>query len=442
MNGALFLRYYLELVILLPAAALALIPVRSAFRLREKTAYMLAALVALGLAAGGALLCTQLALSSKVVLPFCFLAGLILYDRLAELETDKKLFCFFNAAMVCVFCRMYTHFLAAPLELQSSGGPFSWQSSLLCLGLAVLCIGLAFRTLHVKIPLLLHTESLNLSWRGLLFLPLTFTVLLYWMTPVSFQVVMTGRVRTVSMVLLLFVPCVAWILYHFLWLITARVTQSARLQQENTLLQMEHKRYDELRSYMDASRALRHDFRQHLLVIGQYAKDRNTKDLQAYLEPMMEKADSTPPRYCMNTAADAIAAHYARLAEQQQTRIAFKLELPEKLPLPESDYCALLGNLLENALRAVAQLPEEDRRVEAVSLMLSDAMLGVSVSNPYTGKIRLGKNGLPHGGKAGHGLGLASVASTVQRYRGTLDIRTENNVFAVDILMYCGEENT
>ena len=396
----------------------------------------------MGLAAGGALLCTQLALSSKVVLPFCFLAGLILYGRLVELETEKKLFCFFNATMLCFFCVMYTHFLAAPLELHSSGGPFSWQSSLLCLGLAVLCIGLAFRTLHVKIPLLLHTESLNLSWRGLLFLPLTFTVLLYWMTPVSFQVVMTGRVRTVSMVLMLFVPCVAWILYHFLWLITVRVTQSARLQQENTLLQMEHKRYDELRSYMDASRALRHDFRQHLLVIGQYAKDGNTKDLQAYLEPMLEKAGSTPPRYCMNTAADAIAAHYARLAEQQQTRIAFKLELPEKLPLPESDYCALLGNLLENALRAVAQLPEEDRRVEAVSLMLSDAMLGVSVSNPYTGKIRLGKNGLPHGGKAGHGLGLASVASTVQRYRGTLDIRTENNVFAVDILMYCGEENT
>ena len=357
-------------------------------------------------------------------------------------ETEKKLFCFFNATMLCFFCVMYTHFLAAPLELHFSGGPFSWQSSLLCLGLAVLCIGLAFRTLHVKIPLLLHTESLNLSWRGLLLLPLAFTVLLYWMTPLSFQVVMTGRVRTVSMVLMLFVPCVAWILYHFLWLITVRVTQSARLQQENTLLQMEHKRYDELRSYMEASRALRHDFRQHLLVIDQYAKDGNTKGLQAYLMPMLEKAGSAPPRYCMNAAADAIAAHYARLAEQQQTRVSFRLELPEKLPLPESDYCALLGNLLENALRAVAQLPEEDRRVEAVSLMLSDAMLGVSVSNPYTGKIRLGKNGLPHGGKAGHGLGLASVASTVQRYRGTLDIRTENNVFAVDILMYCGEENT
>ena len=100
-----------------------------------------------------------------------------------------------------------------------------------------------------------------------------------------------------------------------------------------------------------------------------------------------------------------------------------------------------MGNLLENALQAVARLPEDQRHVEAVSLMLSDAMLGISVLNPYKDRIRLGKNGLPHGNKAGHGLGLASVASTVQRYRGTLDIRTENNVFAVDILMYCAEEN-
>ena len=33
MNGALFLRYFLEFAILFPAAALALIPVRGAFRI-------------------------------------------------------------------------------------------------------------------------------------------------------------------------------------------------------------------------------------------------------------------------------------------------------------------------------------------------------------------------------------------------------------------------
>ena len=121
MNRLLFLRYFLELAILLPAAALALIPARGFFRLRERTAYVLAAGAALTLAAVGALLCSRLVLSSKLVLPFCFAAGLILYGRLVELETEKKLFCFFNATMLCFFCVMYTHFLAAPLELHSSG---------------------------------------------------------------------------------------------------------------------------------------------------------------------------------------------------------------------------------------------------------------------------------------------------------------------------------
>ena len=440
MNGALFLRYFLELAILLPAAMLALIPAFGFYRGKAGRLYAAAACLSLALAAGGALLCERLGMSSSALVFFLIALELILYCRAVELDWGKRFFCFFNATMLCAFCKMYTHFLMAPLEIRSSGGPFSWQSGLVCMGLSAVVLGLAFRTLNVKIPMLLRAESLNRIWRSLMFLPLAFTGLIHWMTPVSFQVIMTGRVRSISMVLLLVIPGAFWVFIHFFWLIAARITECARLQQENTLLQMEQKRYNELRGYMDASRALRHDFRQHLLVIGQYAKAGNTQALQAYLQPMLEKSDSTPPRYCPNAATDAIAAHYARLAEQQQTRIDFKLELPEKLPLPESDYCALLGNLLENALRAVAALPQESRRVEAVSLMLSDAMLGISVTNPYKEKIRLGKNGLPHAGKAGHGLGLASVQSTVQRYRGTLNIRTENDTFAVDILMYCGEE--
>lgn len=442
MSGALFLRYFLELAILLPAAAMALIPARGCYRIRDGLVCGLSLCLSLLFAASGALLCARLGISSNNVLLFFILTDLVLYCRLVNLEWEKKLFCFFNATMLCAFCIMYTHFITAPLELHSPDGPFTWQSGLVCLGLAALVLGLAFRTLNTKLPLLMRTESLNRIWRSLMLLPLVFTGLIHWMTPVSFQVIMTGRVRSISMVLLLVIPGAFWIFYHFFWLIAARMTQSARLQQENTLLQMENKRYNELRGYMDASRALRHDFRQHLLVIGQYAQAGNTAALQEYLQPMLEKTGGTSPRYCLNAAADAIAAHYSRLAEQQQTRIDFKLELPEKLPLPESDYCALLGNLLENALRAVAALPPEKRRVEAVSLMLSDAMLGISVTNPYKEKLRMGKNGLPHASKAGHGLGLASVASTVKRYRGTLNIRTENDIFAVDILMYCAEENS
>ena len=441
MNWALFLRYYLELAIFVPAAVLVLIPAQGALRIKPRTAYAAGVALTLLLAACGAVLCVRLACPAARVIPFIAAVCLAAYWPASELEASKKLFCFFNATMICTFSVMYTHFVTAPLELVSPDVPFTWQSGLACLGLAAMMSALFFSTLRFKVPLLFGTESLNRLWRGLLLLPLFCAALIYWMTPVSYAVIMTGRVRSISLVLTLFVPLSVWGFYHFFWLITVRFSDSARLQQENTLLQMENKRYSELRSYMDASRALRHDFRQHLLVIGQYAREGKTETLLNYLHPMLEKAESAPPRFCLNPAADAIAAHYARLAEETHTAVSWRLELPGTLPLPESDYCAVLGNLLENALHAVTKLPEDKRRVEVVSVMLSDAMLGISVSNPYAGRVRLGKSGLPVAVKLGHGLGLTSVSNIVKRCRGTLDIKTENGVFSVDILMYCAEQS-
>ena len=96
----------------------------------------------------------------------------------------------------------------------------------------------------------------------------------------------------------------------------------------------------------------------------------------------------------------------------------------------------ILGNLVENALQAVEKLPEEQRRVQVVARMLSDRMLGISVENPYTGRIRLRSDGLPAVRRTNHGVGLPSVAATVKRYGGTMDLDVSGGIFRVSILMY------
>ena len=97
----------------------------------------------------------------------------------------------------------------------------------------------------------------------------------------------------------------------------------------------------------------------------------------------------------------------------------------------------MLGNLLDNALRAVQELDAEQRKITVISRMLSDKMLGLSVENPYAGKLRLGADGLPRRRGPGRGLGLTSVAATVSRHHGSLTVRPENGLFSVDILLYC-----
>ncbi|MBQ7655275.1 MAG: GHKL domain-containing protein, partial [Clostridia bacterium] len=219
-----------------------------------------------------------------------------------------------------------------------------------------------------------------------------------------------------------------------------QLTKSAFLTQENTLLRMESKRYDELRAYMDANRAMRHDFRQHLLVISQYVRQGQMKELQSYLQPLVDQAGQSPMRLCANPAVDALASHYSRLALKQNAQVIWRLDLPEKLPLPDNDYCAMLGNLVENALNAMTALPQDERKAQVISRMLSDTMLGLTVDNPHRGTVLLGKNGLPKAKLTHHGVGLESVENTVNRYHGTLNIKTGNQVFSVEILLYCNNE--
>ena len=159
-------------------------------------------------------------------------------------------------------------------------------------------------------------------------------------------------------------------------------------------------------------------------------------ELREYLSQFTASVGAGYKVYCANKAADAIASYYDRLAESLGAKIEWKLELPAVLPVKEADYCSIIGNLLENALRAVKTLPHDKRRVRVISSMLSEFMLGLSMDNSFEGTITFGKNGLPVASEDGHGIGLVSVMNTVNRYGGTMNINAGGNIFSVDIILY------
>ena len=79
-----------------------------------------------------------------------------------------------------------------------------------------------------------------------------------------------------------------------------------------------------------------------------------------------------------DTASKAKAAGIAFTAEAQ---------IPEKLPLSHQDLCALLMNLLDNALEAAAQVEEPSQRFLRLRLSLHKGFLAVRCENSYTGKL-------------------------------------------------------
>ena len=436
MNTSLFVRYFAELEMLLPAAAFAITPV---FEYRKVKLPFLFGALGILLAAvmlAGAELCTIFGLTSNTVIFPSMILFFAFYNFCFDLSLQKKIFCFANATLLCAFSTTYNTFLTAPLELENTYKVYELKSGLICLGVAIFMGAVFARTLFVKFPELFENEGLDSVWGMLMLAPIIAAAAVIWMNPVSAKNVMTGRLRMICLVVLLSVPLTVLFLYHILWWISKKLTETSQLQQSLDLLKMEEKQYVSTMRYLRETSHQRHDFRQHILIINDYLEQGQTDKLKEYLSPIVESVSQSYKVICENQAVNAVASHYDEVAKNNNVEISWSVDLAETLPVKESDMCAVLGNLVENAIKAAAELDGDNRLVNIRVGLLNPKTLVISIFNAYKGKLKLDKKGLPIADKDGHGIGLRSVHNIVKRYKGSMEIETHNGIFNVSILMY------
>lgn len=436
----LLLQYALELAMIVPATILSFLPVLKHLRRNKSVIFLFTAAISLSLILAGAVICYKTGMVSDYFIYPALVLFFIIYCLLVDLDFVKKLFCFLNALAFCEFCLFYTVFLMAPYEDKGPDTPLLPVSGLLCLGLTAVIIIFFFKILTTELSGLLNEQHLDNIWKYLTLMPCIVCLLINWFYPREASSIMEGRIRDVGLVLAPLIPLMFLVFYQVIWLVSRQTAENEALHQEVHILRQEKKRYLALRGYMNKSRALRHDFRQHLRVLEKLSRDGETERLSAYIHELIDASDIYDERYCANSAVDAIAAYYTSLGEKYEVDISWDLQLPEELPVQESDFCALFGNLMENALIAVRKLPS-GRYVNVSARMLSEEMLGLNVENPYTGKIHYGKNALPRSRKKNGGIGLSSVSSTVQKYNGTINISTESDIFEIGVLLYARDKS-
>ena len=64
--------------------------------------------------------------------------------------------------------------------------------------------------------------------------------------------------------------------------------------------------------------------------------------------------------------------------------------------------------------------------------------MSINVNNYFRGEVVIGDNGLPVTTKRSkdyHGFGLKSICMIVDKYKGDVSVRTENNVFNLNIVL-------
>ena len=435
------MRYALELASVIPAAVIALIPVHRSLRRSKTLVYGAMAVVLLAFVVAGSFIGAYFGCASSLV-TFGFMPLLLaVYSYVVDLNVGKTLFCFMFSTALCALSTLFVSLLNAPVEATNPLVTFLPETSLMVI-LAEVVIGILFyRTLDAKLSMLLTEEDLDGSWYPASFAAFLLAAILIWVSPTNYALLLEGRIRTISMAACVIVAIGLVFLIDVIWRLSSHLVENTRLRQENNMLSMEERRYAQLRSYMNQTRELRHDFRQHMRVISGLVHGNQIDELTNYVDQINQMAGQEHRRLCANHAVDAVASYYEAMAAEQGATIEWSLDVPEEVFIKEADLCSIIGNLVENALQAVSKLPADRQIVKVTVRLITEAMLGITVKNPYEGKIRMGRNGLPRTYKRGHGIGLASVSAIAKRYGGTCDIDVSNGQFAVSILMYGEEKN-
>lgn len=100
------------------------------------------------------------------------------------------------------------------------------------------------------------------------------------------------------------------------------------------------------------------------------------------------------------------------------------------------DIYTLFANLLDNAIEASLD-PALERKCIDLVVKQQAGFLSIHEENYYSGKIRL-IDGLPQTSKADtryHGFGTRSMRQITEKYGGTIQMKAENGIFCVNILI-------
>ena len=206
---------------------------------------------------------------------------------------------------------------------------------------------------------------------------------------------------------------------------------------------------EEMERIYSGIRGMKHDMKNTISVIQRLSAGNSMEEnaeLQAYLSELNRGLEKLEVRFKTgNTVVDTLLNMKYHEAVRDVPDIemdADKLILPQGLEIHSYDIGVILGNAVDNAMEACRKLKAKEPGTDAfirISSLQKGNLLILKVENSFDGRLVLkAKEGFPITDKAdkkSHGIGLANIKSTAEKYHGTMDFKVKGRVFILSVMM-------
>lgn len=212
------------------------------------------------------------------------------------------------------------------------------------------------------------------------------------------------------------------------------IFMSGKLQQDYKIL--EHLLHQQKRQMQESKANIEfinikcHDLKHQLALLGGKLSQDEREEFQRAIS-IYDSSLKTG-----NEALDIILAEKSLKCKNNNIKldcIAYGERLNFMTP---SDIYSLFGNAIDNAIEAVQDVKDDDKKYISNVVKESLGMLSIHIENYYEG-VLVFENGLPvttKSDKRYHGFGMRSIKMIVEKYLGNMTLSHENQNFNLNIL--------
>ena len=432
-----FFTILLNELLILPAAALCFFPMKNQLKYSPLRIVFLLFLLLFPVAPLMSWITYHFSLNPNTVLLPMLAVFYVCYHRSLTVSPDRSFAIFaYVCALMSLLCNFANGFDALKNPM-SGANTFSMENSLFSFLLSVAVTALLFYPVAKYGSILIDRLLLPHVWYTTVLISALFFSINLLIRPQKYQTLYTNKVFLAFWGSLAMMTTTLLLLTVIFYFIVSGILREMETIEKNRMLEMQQSQYIKQQNYMQATAAERHNFRQTIRTLESLAEAKDYEAVEKYLKQYvnaMPKNDVTG--FCKNHAVNALLNYYAESAKAEQVSLHFVIDIPDSCKIDDTDLCNVIGNLLENAIAACGDMPEEKRFINLyIENPEKNEYLYITMSNSFNGKVRMAKERYLSTRHSGNGIGLSSIASIAENNGGSARFYHEGKVFNADIAM-------
>ena len=282
---------------------------------------------------------------------------------------------------------------------------------------------LSNKCLHMKKDILGKTPAMY--YVTLLFVPLASIFIAY------FAAKGLNAVSLITAVILLLINIDIFYLYDNVIDLFSERCEREVMESQNKAIQNQ---LDVVQQSQLRIRCLKHDMDNHLLRLKDLIEKEKYAEALEYLETV--KSSTAADKKLIDSGNDLIDSmlnyKLARLHDNIEQK--YDIVVPKDLSFTEFDLNVIIGNLADNVLETLDQLPADEPKKLEISIRYKQGYLKVYFGNTFDGIMP--EDGSRKRDHDNHGLGLKSVERIVHKYGGDMRAKVSDNWYEISLIMY------